>query len=53
VAAPAFLWLIGENRLAGLFLVLTLVLWVMHRANIARLFSGTEGRIGQRSSAGT
>ena len=37
VAAPAFLWLIGENRLAGLFLVLTLVLWVMHRANIARL----------------
>ena len=52
-AAPAFLWLIGENRLAGLFLVLTLVLWVMHRANIARLFSGTEGRIGQRSSAGT
>ena len=52
-AAPAFLWLIGGNRLAGLFLVLTLVLWVMHRANIARLVSGTEGQIGQRSSAGT
>jgi glycerol-3-phosphate acyltransferase PlsY len=52
-AAPAFLWLIGEDRLAGLFLVLTLVLWIMHRANITRLISGTEGRIGQRSSAGT
>ena len=52
-AAPAFLWLTGQDRLAALFLLLTMLLWIMHRTNIARLVSGTEGRIGQRSSAGT
>ena len=28
------------------------MLWIMHRANIARLIAGTEGRIGERSAAG-
>jgi glycerol-3-phosphate acyltransferase PlsY len=51
VAAPAFLWLTGHSGLAGLFFVLTVLLWIMHRANIARLVTGTEGKIGQRSSA--
>jgi glycerol-3-phosphate acyltransferase PlsY len=43
---PAFLWGSGDRRAALLFLLLTLLLWIMHRANIARLFAGTEGRIG-------
>ena len=30
------------------FAVLTLLLFYMHRANIARLQAGTEGRIGQK-----
>jgi glycerol-3-phosphate acyltransferase PlsY len=27
--------------------VLTVLLWIMHRDNIARLVNGTEGKIGQ------
>ena len=36
---------------ALLFVLLTLLLWIMHRANIARLIAGTEGKIGE--SAGS
>jgi len=43
---PLVLWLLGAPPEALLFLALTAVLWVMHRANIARLLSGTEGKIG-------
>jgi glycerol-3-phosphate acyltransferase PlsY len=28
--------------------VLTLLLWIMHRENIARLLAGREGKIGQK-----
>jgi glycerol-3-phosphate acyltransferase PlsY len=45
-AAPAMLWAFGEPREAGLFAVLAALLWVMHRANIARLIAGAEGKIG-------
>ena len=31
---------------ATLFLILTALIWFMHRQNIARLLNGTEGRIG-------
>jgi len=34
-----------------LFVLLTLLLWIMHRANIARLLNGTEGKIGAPSGA--
>jgi glycerol-3-phosphate acyltransferase PlsY len=47
LTAPA-LWFYGEPRTAGLFLLLTTLLWVMHRANIARLLKGSEGKIGRR-----
>src|SRR5439155_45908 len=46
VATPAVLWLMDRRREAFLFLALTVLLWLMHRANIARLFAGTEGKIG-------
>ncbi len=36
---------------ALLFLALTSLLWIMHRANIARLIDGTETKIGQKSEA--
>ncbi len=29
---------------------LTLLVWIMHRANLRRLASGTESRIGQKTS---
>ncbi len=44
-ATPIFLWWRGDLKTAGLFLVLSVVLWVTHRANIARLLQGTEGKI--------
>ena len=34
---------------AELFLLLAVLLWIMHRANIARLIAGTEGKIGAKS----
>ena len=47
---PAFLWWRGDPRDAILFSLLSLLLWIMHRANIARLIGGTEGKIGAGST---
>jgi acyl phosphate:glycerol-3-phosphate acyltransferase len=44
---PIFLWWFGHPALASLFAVLTLLLFYMHRENIKRLQTGTEGRIGE------
>jgi glycerol-3-phosphate acyltransferase PlsY len=46
---PLTLWLFGAPNVALLFLVMTALLWIMHRANIARLLAGTEGKIGATS----
>ncbi len=43
---PFALWLLGQPSVAALFLGLSALLWVMHRANIARLLDGSEGKIG-------
>ena len=40
---PIFLWWFGHLALASLFAALTLLLFYMHRDNIARLQAGTEG----------
>src|SRR3984957_1688849 len=45
---PIFLWWFGQPALASLFAVLTLLLFYMHRENIARLQAGQEGRIGEK-----
>ncbi len=47
---PAALFLLGAPNVAALFLVLTVLLWIMHRANIARLMTGQEGKIGAKSA---
>ena len=47
---PLVLWLLGEPDAAALSLVLSVLLWIMHRANIARLLGGSEGKIGARST---
>jgi acyl phosphate:glycerol-3-phosphate acyltransferase len=47
-ATPLFLWWRGQAREALVFAVLSALLWIMHRANIARLAAGTEGKIGAR-----
>ena len=48
-ATPPVLLALGAGDRAGLFALLAAALWYMHRANIARLQAGTEGRIGQKS----
>jgi acyl phosphate:glycerol-3-phosphate acyltransferase len=45
---PIFLWWFGHLALAALFAVLTMLLFYMHRENIARLQAGKEGRIGEK-----
>jgi acyl phosphate:glycerol-3-phosphate acyltransferase len=47
-ATPVILWSLGEGPMAGVFVLLTLLLWWKHRENIRRLVAGTEGRIGQK-----
>jgi glycerol-3-phosphate acyltransferase PlsY len=39
---------LGEPNVAALFFLLTILLWVMHRANISRLLNGNEGKIGAK-----
>jgi acyl phosphate:glycerol-3-phosphate acyltransferase len=46
---PVFLWWRGEPADASVFLLLSVMLWIMHRANIGRLLRGTEGKIGAAS----
>jgi glycerol-3-phosphate acyltransferase PlsY len=48
---PLALLLLGQPEAAGLFFLLTIALWVMHRANIGRLLDGTEGKIGSKIGA--
>jgi acyl phosphate:glycerol-3-phosphate acyltransferase len=50
-ATPAILWAHGDRQLAVLFLALAALLWIMHRANIARLINGTESKIGRKAEA--
>ena len=47
LATPVVLLaVLDENRIAGLFVVLTVILFVRHAENIRRLIAGTESRIG-------
>jgi glycerol-3-phosphate acyltransferase PlsY len=48
---PVLLWYFVGNRPALLFAVLTALVWLMHRANIARLIAGTEPKIGNKTAA--
>lgn len=49
---PPLLWLDGHTSLALLFALLSVLLWFMHRANLARLRTGTEGKIGAKAGDG-
>ena len=46
---PLALWGLGRSDAAALFLLLSALLWIMHRANIARLLNGSEGKIGAKT----
>jgi acyl phosphate:glycerol-3-phosphate acyltransferase len=51
-ATPIALLIDDRHDLAILYVFLTLLLWYMHRANIARLAAGTESKIGGSKPAG-
>jgi glycerol-3-phosphate acyltransferase PlsY len=46
---PPILWTLHVPRAAALLAVLSVLLWVMHRANIRRLLDGSESKIGKSS----
>jgi acyl phosphate:glycerol-3-phosphate acyltransferase len=46
---PVTLLLLGRPEVAALFFLLTILVWIMHRANIGRLLDGSEGKIGAKS----
>src|SRR3954454_21066915 len=52
-ATPFALWLLGYWPEPALFALLTALLWIMHRTNIARLVNGTEGKIGKTTASET
>jgi len=50
-ATPIYFWHAGDRQEALVFLLLTLLTTLVHRGNIARLWQGTEGKIGQKAEA--
>jgi glycerol-3-phosphate acyltransferase PlsY len=47
-AAPVSLFAFGQTQTAVLFLLLSVILWLKHSANIQRLAAGSEARIGRK-----
>jgi glycerol-3-phosphate acyltransferase PlsY len=48
VVAPILLWLIGTPTEALTFAIMFGLTFIVHRANVARLMSGIESKIGQK-----
>jgi len=49
--SPLWAWLLGQPTLVLPLLVIGLLIWIMHRANIARLLKGEEAKIKLGSNA--
>jgi glycerol-3-phosphate acyltransferase PlsY len=45
---PVVLYFLADSRIAVLFAVMGVIVFIRHRANITRLLDGTESRIGAR-----
>jgi glycerol-3-phosphate acyltransferase PlsY len=50
LASPIALWGFGRPTEALVFTCMTALLWFMHRQNISRLMTGTEGKIGRSAT---
>jgi glycerol-3-phosphate acyltransferase PlsY len=48
IVVPIALVFQASPQIAGLFAVMSVIVFIKHRANIARLTTGTEGRIGAK-----
>jgi acyl phosphate:glycerol-3-phosphate acyltransferase len=47
-AVPVALYFFGQIQVAELFSIMSLIVFIKHRANIGRLLSGTETRLGAK-----
>ena len=47
LACPIVLFAMGDRQLAELFALISVLAWIAHRQNIARLLRGQESKIGQ------
>jgi glycerol-3-phosphate acyltransferase PlsY len=47
VAAPVVLLIVGQREAAAVAALIAVVVWIRHRANLRRLMSGEEARIGR------
>ena len=48
VAVPISLYWLGKVQVGELFILLSLMVWIFHRANISRLLTGSESKIGSK-----
>ena len=48
VVIPLVLWVTADPRLAAVATVMTIIVFIKHRANIERLMSGAESKIGKK-----
>ncbi|WP_156373870.1 MULTISPECIES: glycerol-3-phosphate 1-O-acyltransferase PlsY [unclassified Rhizobium] len=48
VVVPVVLLATGYGKIGILFVVMSIITWIKHKANIQRLMAGTEGRIGEK-----
>lgn len=46
--APAWLWVTGAHPAIWVTVLMTLLIWARHHANIGRILAGTEPRIGRK-----
>lgn len=46
---PVVQFFSGDQRIALVFAMMTLIVWIKHSANISRLLAGTESRIGDKN----
>ncbi|AZO54602.1 MULTISPECIES: glycerol-3-phosphate 1-O-acyltransferase PlsY [unclassified Mesorhizobium] len=48
VVVPIALYFMSTPQVAALFVVMSIIVFIKHRANISRLMAGTEGKIGAK-----
>ncbi|MGO7208999.1 glycerol-3-phosphate acyltransferase, partial [Rhizobium ruizarguesonis] len=45
---PVALWILGNEKVAAVMAIMTLISYWKHKANISRLMGGTESKIGAK-----
>lgn len=48
LVVPVVLLISGYGKIGLLFVLMSMITWIKHRANIQRLLAGTESKIGQK-----